>query len=104
MEDLFLNAYNRGKDIYYFKQQISKEEKSLKKMKHRLSELNEEITGKEQALSQECSDQNRCKQILDHIRVLDGEKNRLVYDITRTEEQISHMEQTLADMQNQNRF
>lgn len=100
----FIQAYNRGRDVYLFKQQISREKNRLKNLKSRLELVNAEIDSKEQELVRDCSDKDKCKQILDDIRALDDEKQALENDIAYQKEQITDMEDTLSVMESQNHF
>ncbi len=104
LEGPFLDAYNKGRDVYYFKQDISRQERKLKNIEDQLAQVDEQITQKELALGKGCADPKLCRRILDEIRGLDDEKNRLLFDIDDKQDLIRDMKLTLSDMMNQNRY
>lgn len=99
----FLEAYNRGKDVYNFKRRLKNEEAIVKRFKKKWVELNDELSSKEGELSKNCLNQQDCKYALDEIRFLEDEMNALDHDIWQKENQIQGMREALADMENQNR-
>ena len=100
----FIEAFNKGRDVYHFKRDLKSEQRKLETLEQQLAQVEEEITEKEQALTKECTDQTQCRRILGDIRTLDNEKNRLLYDISANEDIITGMKRSLADMENRNRY
>ncbi len=100
----FLDAYNKGRDVYYFEQDIAREERNLRNIEDQLAGVDEQIIQKEQDLARGCADPKLCRRILDEIRGLDDEKRRLLFDIDEQQDLVNDMKQTLADMKNRNRY
>jgi hypothetical protein len=100
----FLEGYNIGRDFYLFKQDISKEQKNLDRLDKKRLKKNDLLKKKEAELSRDCAKQEKCKQILNDIRILDRKKRRLHLKIKSKKNLIDDMKQTLSDMKARNRF
>ncbi len=104
MAPAFLEAYNKGIEVYNFKQNLKDEQKNIQWFKNKLEDLEKEIQVKENELSKNCSDSQACKRILDEIRDLDEEKKAIEHELFQKENQVHGMKQTLSEMEAQNRF
>ncbi len=104
LKNSFLEAYNIGKDIYLFERDVKAEQRELGNLNNEMADLDKLIKDKELELSGGCSDVKICKEILDDIRFLDNEKNRVEYEIKSKQNLINGMKNTLVDMKNKHRF
>ncbi len=104
LKNAFLEAYNIGRDIYLFERDLKTEQRDLNDLNNEIEDLDKQIKDKELELSKGCSDVKICKEILDDIRFLDNEKNRLEYEIKSKQNLINGMRNTLVDMKNKHRF
>lgn len=102
--DAFLTAFNRGKDVYRLKKEIRRKKKAIKDLDAKIQMVEEQIIEKERDLSENCANKKKCRKILDKIRELDHEKERLEYEIERNFNQAEQMRQTLRDMEEANRI
>jgi len=104
LKKAFLEAYNIGRDIYLFERDVKAEQGKLDDLTTEMTELDKKIKAKELELSQGCADVNICKAILEDIRTLDNEKNKLDYEIISRKNSLGGMKNTLIDMKNRHRF
>jgi len=100
---LFQEAYNIGKDNFFLKQEILKEQKYLGKLKGKRLQVNDLLKKKERD-GKDCVGLKKCKKIIDDIWFLDKEKRVLHLKILSQKNLIAEMKQTLSDMTVQSRF
>lgn len=94
----FQEAYNIGKDIYFFEHDILQEQKDLELLNQEMVQLKDLLKNKEDELGKNCTGAKKCKKILGDIRSLDKKKRGLRFKIISKKKLIAHMKQTLADM------
>jgi hypothetical protein len=88
----FLEAFNRGRALHAYENEVKKAEAELKKMHAQLEAMDEEILSLEVQMVQDGVSPRRRMRLLDEMRLLEDERRLFLYDI-------DDMEQTLEDMQ-----